>query len=116
MFAKFSPDASRVAYVRANDLYVEHLNNGRIVRLTRDGSETTINGTSDWVNEEELVFRARDGHVKEAPLLLEPFCGARGADVRKTVLDQADPQRLESASRFLARMEGIWRRLFHLAF
>jgi dipeptidyl-peptidase-4 len=43
--------------VRANDLYVERLDDGRITRLTRDGSATTINGTSDWVYEEELGVR-----------------------------------------------------------
>ena len=57
MFAKFSPDGSRVAYVRANNLYVERLDDGRVTALTRDGSETTINGTSDWVYEEELEVR-----------------------------------------------------------
>ena len=57
MFAKFSPDGTRVAYVRANNIYVEHLADGRTVALTKDGSETTINGTSDWVYEEELGVR-----------------------------------------------------------
>jgi len=57
MFAKFSPDGTRVAYVRANNVYVERLDDGRITSLTRDGSETTINGTSDWVYEEELGVR-----------------------------------------------------------
>jgi dipeptidyl-peptidase-4 len=57
MFAKFSPDGSRVAYVRANNIHVEDLADGRTVALTRDGSETTINGTSDWVYEEELSLR-----------------------------------------------------------
>jgi dipeptidyl-peptidase 4 len=57
MFAKFAPDSSRVAYVRANNIYVEQLADGRTVQLTRDGSETTINGTSDWVYEEELDLR-----------------------------------------------------------
>jgi dipeptidyl-peptidase-4 len=57
MFAKFSPDASRVAYVRGNNLYVEHVDENRITQLTRDGSGTTINGTSDWVYEEELGVR-----------------------------------------------------------
>ncbi len=57
MFAKFSPDGTRAAYVRANDIYVERLSDGRIARLTRDGSTTTINGTSDWVYEEELGIR-----------------------------------------------------------
>ena len=63
MFAKFSPDGGRVAYVRERDLYVEPLDGGgggkRIVRLTSDGSETIINGTFDWVYEEE--FSLRDG-------------------------------------------------------
>jgi dipeptidyl-peptidase-4 len=57
MFAKFSPDDTRVAYVRQNNLYVEHVDDGGITALTTDGSATTINGTSDWVYEEELGVR-----------------------------------------------------------
>ncbi|MGD9590407.1 MAG: S9 family peptidase [Pyrinomonadaceae bacterium] len=57
MFAKFSPDGSRVGYVRENDLYVEDVATGKITRLTKDGSHTLINGTSDWVNEEEFDLR-----------------------------------------------------------
>ncbi len=57
MFATFSPDGSRVAYVRANNLYTEDADGGRIAQLTKDGSTTTINGTSDWVYEEELFLR-----------------------------------------------------------
>jgi dipeptidyl-peptidase 4 len=57
MFAKFSPDASKVAYVRANNIYVEDIASGKILPLTNDGSATTINGTSDWVYEEELDVR-----------------------------------------------------------
>jgi dipeptidyl-peptidase-4 len=59
MFAKFSPDGGRVAYVREHDIYVENLDDGTITRLTSDASETIINGTSDWVHEEE--FDIRDG-------------------------------------------------------
>lgn len=58
-FAKFSPDATRIAYVRENNLYVENAATGAITQLTRDGSETLVNGTSDWVYEEE--FSLRDG-------------------------------------------------------
>jgi dipeptidyl-peptidase-4 len=54
MFAKFSPDGTRVGYVRQNNLYVERLSDGQITPLTRDGSRTIINGTFDWVYEEEL--------------------------------------------------------------
>jgi dipeptidyl-peptidase 4 len=57
MFAKFSPDATRVGYVRENNLYVENLADNRITQLTRDGSRTVINGTFDWVYEEELDLR-----------------------------------------------------------
>ncbi|MCH8144797.1 MAG: S9 family peptidase [Gemmatimonadetes bacterium] len=59
MFAKFSPDGDRVGYVRQNNVYVEDLTSGRITQLTRDGSTTIINGTFDWVYEEE--FSLRDG-------------------------------------------------------
>ena len=57
MFAKFSPDGRAVAYVRNNNLYVEDLSTHKIRTLTLDGSDDVINGTSDWVNEEELDIR-----------------------------------------------------------
>ncbi|HEV8454526.1 MAG TPA: DPP IV N-terminal domain-containing protein, partial [Gemmatimonadales bacterium] len=57
MFAKFSPDGGRIAYVREHNLYVEDLGTGAITQLTRDGSRTIINGTFDWVYEEELNLR-----------------------------------------------------------
>ncbi len=56
-FAKFSPDGKRVGYVRAHDLYVESADSSAITRLTNDGSVTIINGTFDWVYEEELGMR-----------------------------------------------------------
>lgn len=59
MFAKFSPSADRVAYVYQNNLYVQSLADGKILRLTEDGSDTVINGTFDWVYEEE--FDLQDG-------------------------------------------------------
>ncbi|MFL5461700.1 MAG: S9 family peptidase [Gemmatimonadales bacterium] len=61
MFAKFSPDGNRVGYVRENNLYVEHLATGAITSLTTDGSRTVINGTFDWVYEEELMNYYADG-------------------------------------------------------
>ncbi len=54
MYAKFSPDATKVAYVKQNDVWVEDLASGDIRRLTRDGAELIVDGASDWVNEEEL--------------------------------------------------------------
>ncbi len=61
MFAKFAPDGGRVAYVRENNLYVEDLATGTITPLTTDGSRTLINGTFDWVYEEELMNYYADG-------------------------------------------------------
>ncbi len=58
MFAAFSPDALKVGYVCQNNIYVQELKSLRVKQLTDDGSETIINGTSDWVYEEE--FRLRD--------------------------------------------------------
>jgi dipeptidyl-peptidase-4 len=57
MFAKFSPDASRVAYVQGNNIHVQELDGMTTAAVTADGSDTVINGTSDWVNEEELHLR-----------------------------------------------------------
>jgi len=57
MFAKFSPDCKKVAYVRDHNIYTEYLENEKIIQLTFDGSLTIINGTFDWVYEEELDLR-----------------------------------------------------------
>ena len=59
MFAKFSPDATRVAYVSENNIYVEDVESGKVTQLTEDGSDRIVNGTFDWVYEEE--FSCRDG-------------------------------------------------------
>ena len=59
MHAKFSPSGSQVAYVRENNIYVEDLMDHRITRLTNSQSNDDINGTFDWVYEEE--FGLRDG-------------------------------------------------------
>ena len=57
MFAKFSPDNKKVGYVREHNVYVEDLMTGKITQLTFDGSTNIINGTFDWVYEEELDCR-----------------------------------------------------------
>jgi dipeptidyl-peptidase 4 len=59
MFAKLSPDGTRAAYVVRNNLYVEDLASGKTTPLTSDGNDDVVNGTSDWVYEEE--FDLRDG-------------------------------------------------------
>lgn len=57
MFAKFSPDGKSVAYVRERNVYVESLETGKIYQITQTPNEFIINGTSDWVYEEELDLR-----------------------------------------------------------
>ena len=57
MFAKFSPDAKKVAYVSKLNIYSEDLATGSITQLTKDGGDNIINGTFDWVYEEELDCR-----------------------------------------------------------
>lgn len=59
MFAKLSPDGTRVGYVRENNVYVEPVEGGPAAKLTIDGSDEIINGTFDWVYEEE--YFCRDG-------------------------------------------------------
>ena len=58
-FAKFAPDASKVAFVSEFNLYVQDLTSGQITSLTTDGNRKLINGTFDWAYEEE--FACRDG-------------------------------------------------------
>ena len=59
-FAKFSPDNKKVAYVSERNIYAEELATGAIKKLTSDnGTKKLINGTFDWVYEEE--FYCRDG-------------------------------------------------------
>ena len=57
MYATISPDGHRVAYVCQNNLFVQSLDELQITQLSTDGSATTINGTADWVNEEEFGLR-----------------------------------------------------------
>ena len=59
MFAKFSPDGNKVAFVSQHNLFVEDLATNTSKALTTDGTDRLINGTFDWVYEEE--FDCRDG-------------------------------------------------------
>ena len=57
MFAKFSPNGEYVAYVSEQNIYVEHLAKETFRSLTQDGGGHIVNGTFDWVYEEELDCR-----------------------------------------------------------
>ncbi len=67
MFAKLSPTGRQVAYVRERNIYVEDLFDHHIRCLTQAPTEDVINGTTDWVYEEEFGLRdaflwSPDGH------------------------------------------------------
>ena len=59
---RFSPDGSKIAFVRDNDLYIYNLNKNREKRITQDGSETILNGTLSWVYWEEIFGRQDIGY------------------------------------------------------
>lgn len=57
MYASFSPDGNKVAFVRDNNLFYKDLTAGREVQITFDGRKNEIiNGGCDWVYEEEFSF------------------------------------------------------------
>ena len=57
LFASFSPDGTKVAFVRDNNIFTKDLLTGSETQITRDGKNNQIiNGQSDWVYEEEFSF------------------------------------------------------------
>lgn len=57
LHATFSPDGSKVAYVKDNNVYYKDLATKKTVAVTADGKKNSIiNGNCDWVYEEEFSF------------------------------------------------------------
>lgn len=55
--AEYSPDGSMVSYIYENNLYIKDIASGRITQVTTDGKRNSIiNGTTDWVYEEEFAI------------------------------------------------------------
>ena len=55
LYASFSPNGDKAAYVRDNNLYMVDLGNMRERQITKDGKwNHIINGNADWVYEEEF--------------------------------------------------------------
>ncbi len=53
--AEYSPDGTMVSYIHGNDLFVKNIKTGAVKKLTQDGKRNKIiNGTTDWVYEEEF--------------------------------------------------------------
>jgi dipeptidyl-peptidase-4 len=55
--ATLSPDGSRAAFVRGNNLHVIDVGSRQERALTKDGSENVLNGKLDWVYQEEIYGR-----------------------------------------------------------
>ncbi len=53
----YSPDSTRLAFTRDNDLYVVDIASGAETRLTFDGSDVILNGYASWVYYEEIFGR-----------------------------------------------------------
>lgn len=57
---RFSPDATKVAFIAENNLFYQDLSSGEITQITNDGRKNSIiNGLADWVYEEEF------GHARQ---------------------------------------------------
>jgi len=57
MYASFSPDGTKVGFVRGNNIFIKDLASGKETQVTGDGSyNNIINGATDWVHEEEFAF------------------------------------------------------------
>ena len=57
LFATISPDGTKIAFVRDNNLFVKDLTQGDEQQITHDGLlNHIINGGADWVYEEEFSF------------------------------------------------------------
>jgi dipeptidyl-peptidase-4 len=55
--AQFSPDATKVAFVRENNIFIKDLKSDNEIQVTIDGEmNKIINGATDWVYEEEFAF------------------------------------------------------------
>jgi dipeptidyl-peptidase-4 len=73
--ATFSPDGAKIAYAKANNLYIYNLNNAQTFQVTNDGKKNSIiNGITDWVYEEEFAFvRAFDWNANSDMLAYIKF-------------------------------------------
>ncbi len=55
--AEYSPDGTKVSFIYGNDIFVKTIATGKVEKLTQDGKRNKIiNGTTDWVYEEEFAI------------------------------------------------------------
>ena len=53
----YSPDSTKLAFTRDNDLYVVDIASGVETRITNDGTDLILNGYASWVYYEEILGR-----------------------------------------------------------
>ena len=53
----YSPDSTKLAFTRDNDLFVVDIASGEETRLTHDGTDLIMNGYASWVYYEEILGR-----------------------------------------------------------
>ena len=57
MYAEFSPDGKNIGFVRDNNLFIYEIASAKETQVTTDGKvNNIINGSTDWVYEEEFAF------------------------------------------------------------
>jgi dipeptidyl-peptidase-4 len=55
--AEYSPDGKKVSFIHGNDIFIKDLTTGKVRKVTEDGKRNKIiNGTTDWVYEEEFAI------------------------------------------------------------
>ncbi|MGB0914742.1 MAG: S9 family peptidase [Crocinitomicaceae bacterium] len=55
--AEYSPNGKKVSYIFENNIYVKDIASGEVKQITTDGERNKIiNGTTDWVYEEEFAI------------------------------------------------------------
>lgn len=97
--ATFSPDGTKVAFVRANNLFVANLADGTEMQVTRDGkSKEIINGAPDWVYEEEFSFnKAFEWSPDGAYLAYMRFDERKVHEYSMTLYEGAAPELTQNA-------------------
>ena len=55
---RYSPDSTKLAFTRNNDLWIYDVASKQETRLTKDGSDVILNGYASWVYYEEILGRA----------------------------------------------------------
>ena len=97
--ATFSPDGTRVAFVRSNNLFIASLSDGSEIQITRDGKfKEIINGAPDWVYEEEFEFnKAFEWSPDGAFLAYVRFDERKVPEFSMTLFEGAAPELTKNA-------------------